>query len=231
MPPADPYGTPVSGGPYAPPSSGAPYLPPTSGGGYPQPGYPGQPYPTQPLPTQGLPAPGYPQQPGYPEPYPGFAPGYPPAAPPKKKRGLMITLILVAALVLCGGGGTAAYFVLNNLDGKGQATPTDAVTGFLKAVYEEKDVDKASTFVCKDARDKGKLTRKINELKEYEAKYNKSPKFSWPAPKIESQNQNTAVLTVKIQFSTSDDRVAESKLKIVTINKSGWWVCDIKEAT
>jgi flagellar basal body-associated protein FliL len=225
--PVDPYSNPVSGSPYAP-SSGGGYAP-TSGGGYPPTsgaGYAPGAYPPPGYPTQAFPQQGYPQDPyaaGFPSPY------GPPPPPPKKKRGLMITLILVAALVLCGGGGTGAYFLVNNIDGKGQASPTEAVTGFLTAVYVDKNVDKAITFVCKDARDKGKLTKKIQELKEYGDKY-KSPKFTWAAPTIDTQTNQTATLSVKINFSTADDRVAERNLKIVTVNKSGWWVCEVKDA-
>ncbi len=231
-------GAPSSGGGYAPTSGGG--YQPTSGGGYgpgpypapgteqpaygAQPGYPPGGYPTQPL----SPQPGYPQDPygaGFPP--PGYGP--PPPPPPKKKRGLMITLILVAVLVLCGGGATGAYLLVNNLDGKGQASPTDAVTGFISAVFVDHDVDKASKFVCKDARNKAKLTKKIQELKDYEQQY-KSPKFSWAAPTVETQSNESATLNVKINFSTADDRVAERALKILTVNKSGWWVCEVKDA-
>jgi hypothetical protein len=233
----DPYNPPVSGSPYAP-SSGGPYAPssgggyaPTSGGGYGPGPYPvpGAEQPHYGAPP-GYPTQAFPPQPGYPQdPYAaGFPPAYGAPPPPKKKRGLVITLILVAALVLCGGGGTAAYFLVNNLDGKGQATPNEAVTGFLNAVFIDKNVDKASTFVCKDARDKGKLTKKIQELKDYEQRY-KNPKFTWPAPTVESANKQTATLRVKINFSTSDDRVTERNLKIITVNKSGWWVCEVKD--
>ncbi len=226
MPPVDPYSNPVSGTPYSP------AYPPTSGGGYAPGGYPvpGSEQPTyqgQPgYPPPGYPTQAFPPQPGY-DPYAG-AYGQP-VAPPKKKRGMMITLILVAALVLCAGGGTGAYLLVNNLDGKGQASPTEAVTGFLNAVFVDKNVDRASTYVCKDARDKGKLTKKIQELEDYEAKY-KNPKFTWPAPTVESQNKDTATLSVKINFSTEDDRVAERNLKIIAVNKSGWWVCEVKDA-
>jgi hypothetical protein len=245
----DPYAPPTSGQPYAPPTSGQPYAPPTSGQPYGQPGYgpptSGQPYgqPGYGPPTSGQPygteqfsaPPGYPTQqfpgqPGYPPGQPGFPPGqlgYP--QPPKKKRGLMITLIVVAiVVVLCGGGGTGAYFLVNNVEtGKGQASPTEAVQAFLRAVYVDKDVDAASKLVCAQARDKNALTKKINELKSYEAQY-KGPTYTWAAPTIQSQNKDTATVTADVKFNTSDDRQSEQKLTITTTKKSGWWVCEVR---
>jgi hypothetical protein len=143
----------------------------------------------------------------------------------------MITLIVVAiVVVLCGGGGTGAYFLINNVEtGKGKASPTDAVQAFLKAVYVDKDIEAANKLVCSQARDKNALTKKINELKSYEAQY-KGPTYTWAAPTVESQNKSTATLSVDVKFNTSDDRQSEQKLKIVATNNSGWWVCEVRNA-
>jgi flagellar basal body-associated protein FliL len=225
--PYDPYAQPNPPAPQPPPAWGAP--PPTSGAGFP----PNAPYPTSGGPTSGGPTSGGPTS-G--QPYP--APGYPgdatfsaAAPPPRRRRGLLITSIVLAVVVLlCGGGGTAAYFLVKSVEGRGQATPEQAVDGFLTAVFKDKDVDKATTYVCSAARDKSSLTRKINELKSYQQKY-KSADFSWPSPTVDKQTKNSATLTVPVKFSTNDDRVAEKKLRFTAVNESGWWVCEVRDVS
>ena len=231
-PQPDPYGAPPTSGqpyqpdPYAPPTSAQPYAPPTGA----QPAafaQPGQQYP----PTSGIPMPTSAQpygQPGY-APNTGYigGPGYPPGAPPKKKRGLMITLLVIGlAVVLCGGGGAAAYFVFRDSGGKGQATPVDAVQGFLKAIYVEHDADAAADLVCSSSRDKNALIKRIDDIKSYDASL-KDPAYTWPTPTVEKQDTKSATVSADVKVTTSDDKVAESKLKFLTVNDSGWFVCEI----
>ena len=174
--------------------------------------------------------PGPQPQPG--EPYQPHEPRQPRQAnrPHQKKRALLITSIVLAVVILlCGGGGTAAYFLVRSVDGRGQATPQEAVDGFLTAVFKEKDVDKATTYVCSASRDKASLTKKINELRAYQQKY-RSAQFTWPDPTVDEQSKSTATLTVPVKFTTDDDRVAERKLRFTTVNESGWWVCEVGDA-
>jgi hypothetical protein len=215
-------------GQFAPPTSGGPQ--PTSGGtapGYPAP--PGQPgYQAQPGQPGYPPPPGYAAQANYPT---GFPAGYPAPEPPRRHRGLLITtIVLGVVLLLCGGGGTTAYFLIKNLGDQGKASPSAAVDGFLTAVLRDHDVDKANKFVCSDSRDKAALSRKIDELRSYEQKY-KSPQYSWTTPTVESRKGSTATLTVPVKITTADDRVAEMKLKFVTVDDSGWWVCEVGSAS
>jgi hypothetical protein len=234
----DPYGPPTSGQPYAPPpvqpdpygppTSGQPYGPPTGmpPAAFPQ---PGQQYP----PTSGIPMPTSAQpyaQPGY-APNTGYlgAPGYQPPGtpPPAKKRGLMITLLVIGlAVVLCGGGGAAAYFVFRDSGGKGQASPVDAVQGFLKAIYVDHDADAAANLVCSSSRDKNALIKRIDDIKSYDTSL-KDPAYTWPAPTVEKQDTKSATVDADVKVTTSDDKVAESKLKFLTTNSSGWFVCEI----
>jgi hypothetical protein len=174
---------------------------------------------------------GYPGAPGYPGtaeyPTSGY-PGAPTPTTPRRKRGLKITLIVLAvALVLCGGGGVGAYLLLRNTDGKGQDSPTAATDAFLTAVYKDKDVTKASKYVCSAARNTQNLDKKVNEIKAYEEKY-RSPRYTWAPPTVESQNKDTAKLTVAVKFTSADDRTAEQKLRITAVNDNGWWVCDVQ---
>src|SRR6266536_119755 len=165
---------------------------------------------------------------------PGFAAdpqfGYQPPAAPRRRRAVLITsIVLGVVLVLCGAGGTSAYFLVKKVGGSGKATPTAAVDGFLTAVFTNHDVDEANRFVCAAARDKAKLTKKIDELRSYEQKY-KTPKYSWPEPKVDSRKNDTAIVNVPVTITTADDRVAERQLRFVTVNDSGWWVCEVGEA-
>lgn len=207
QPPAEPY----------PPSSGAPY----------QPAYPTSAIPSSGYPTAGYPVAGYPTA-GHPaaEPYPPTGPA---AAPPPRRRGLIITSIVLAiALVLCGGGAAGAYYLVKKVEGNGQPNPVEAVDGFLKAVFLDNDAEKAARYVCPDARDTEALSKKIDELETFRDQY-KSPQYSWPTPTVQEQDGKTATVTATVKLTTSDDRVSEKNLKIITVDESGWWVCEVTE--
>jgi hypothetical protein len=195
---------------------------PTSGfPGQPTSGFPGQPtsgFPGQP--TSGFPA----------DPYAaGYQPGYQQPAPPRN-RGLKITLIVLAVvLVLCGGGGAAAYFVTKGNTGKGQANAVDAVNGFLKAVYKDKNTTDALKYVCASSRNKEKLAARVDEIKKYDSGLS-SPTYTWPAPTEEKKDSKSATFLVQIKVATSDEKVAETKYKFLATNDNGWWVCEITAA-
>ncbi|MFF5234272.1 hypothetical protein [Dactylosporangium sp. NPDC000521] len=195
------------------PTSGFPAQPTSGFPGQPTSGFPGQP-------TSGFPA----------DPYAGgYQPGYQQPAPPRK-RGLMITLIVLAVvLVLCGGGGAAAYFVQKGNQGKGQPTAVDAVNGFLKAVYKDKNTTDALKYVCSSSRDKNKLAARVDDIKKYDAGLT-SPTYTWPAPTVEKQDASSATLIVPIKVATSDEKVAETKYKFLATKDNGWWVCEITAA-
>ncbi|GIJ53893.1 Rv0361 family membrane protein [Virgisporangium aurantiacum] len=225
--PAGPYGPPPSsGGPYGPPpSSGGPYGPPP-GGQFGQPGAPYDPnqaaYPTSgfPAPTSGYPGAGYGPDPT------GAYPGAP--APARSRRTLLISLIAAVVLVVIAGGGITAFLIFGRSGGEGQANPTAAATNFLTAVYKDKDATKAARYVCSSARDKGDITKKVDEVKAYATKFNRDPQFTWDEPKVENSGKETATVAVTVRFSTSDDRAAEQKLTITTVKDDGWLVCEIK---
>lgn len=256
--PFPPYGAPAGESPtYSMPAAGQPYPPtvPLAAGGqqtaqFPASGQPampgqvpapmpgpvsGQPgYPTSGVPHQGAfpPPTGYPQQVGYPQ-QPGFPPqpGYPvsPAPAPKKRRALLITSIILGVVVLlCAGGGVTGFLLTRNLDGKGQASPTEAVTGFLHAVYDEHDADKAGSYVCGAAKDTKAITRKINEAEQAERKY-PSAQFRWSTPTVREQKTDSAVVMTKLRLLTTDERMAEQDLKFTVIKKNGWLVCEIQQ--
>lgn len=137
-------------------------------------GTPGDPNP-QPPPTGGAPPGSAP---------PAGPPAYPSEPQPRKRPAvLIVSLVLAAAVLLCGGGGTAAFLALRNSeDGQGAKEPQVAVDGFLKAVYQERDAEKAATFVCSAARDDEKITTKVAEVQKYVAQYQNPGSAGPPRP-------------------------------------------------
>ncbi|HLL65659.1 MAG TPA: hypothetical protein VK453_07905 [Micromonosporaceae bacterium] len=243
-PSAQPSGPPADASPDSqpPPPPGHPSAPPP---GYPyQPqswGPPADPRPGyQPPPPPGHPSappPGYPSQPppGYPSQPPGDQanpfPGQPPAPPRKKRRGLLIAIIALAvSLVLCGGVGLAAYLTFRASEGAGAETPTEAVTRFLEAIFVDNDATEAGKVVCRAARDRPALVKRLKEIEESDLKY-RSPRYTWEPPKAVSEEPTKVTLTTTVKLTTADDRVAEQVLSFVTIKDNGWWVCDIGGGT
>jgi flagellar basal body-associated protein FliL len=162
--------------------------------------------------------------PGYP--YPAFGP----PLPPPRRRGLWITLIVLAVLlVLGGGGGVAAYLATRNPDGKGQATPQDAVDRFLQAVYVDQSSTKAAPLVCKAARDPKKLSAKVDEIKHQSQQYD-NPKYAWSYVRTDSPTKTQAVVSTKITLTTDDVQTATETIKVTTIRSDGWFVCDVAPA-
>ncbi|ATO16002.1 hypothetical protein CO540_21080 [Micromonospora sp. WMMA2032] len=194
-------------------------------------GTPGDPIP-QPA-SAGLtpPGPGVPAPGATPPPGSGPAPGHPayPAGPPPRKRPtlLIASLVLAAAVLLCGGGGTAAFLALRDgEDGRGAKEPQVAVEGFLKAVYQERDAEKAATFVCSAARDDRKIAAKVAEVQKYAGQY-QNPRFRWTNPVVDNQTGDRATVSTRVTMTTADEKVADQELRFTVVQKTGWWVCEV----
>jgi hypothetical protein len=159
------------------------------------------------------------------------ASGVPGAAQPARRRSAVAiaSIVLGVALLLCAGGGTGAYFLITRVGSHGRPTPSQAVDGFLDAVFRQRDAEKASAFVCNESRDTAALKHKINELREYADRY-RSPHFTWATPRVESRRGNTATLTVPVTVVTADDRTAQKKLSFIAVRESGWYVCEVRDA-
>jgi flagellar basal body-associated protein FliL len=148
-------------------------------------------------------------------------------APARRRGGLWVSLALTVILLLCGGGAISAYFLISNADtGKGAPDPATAVDRFRTAVYTERDADVADGLVCRQARDKDKLTTRINEIKNYVNVYD-GPAFHWTEPRVGGQTEERAAVTVQLTLSTDDEKQAEQTLTFTTIHKTGWLVCDV----
>ena len=148
-------------------------------------------------------------------------------APVRRRGGLWVSLALTVILLLCGGGAVSAYVLISNADsGKGAPDPATAVNRFLTAVYTEQDAAVADGLVCRQARDKDKLTARINEIKNYVNVYD-GPAFHWTEPQVGGQTEKRAVVTVQLTLSTEDEKRADQTLTFTTIHKTGWLVCDV----
>jgi hypothetical protein len=153
--------------------------------------------------------------------------GVPPATA-RSGRGLVIAgVALVAALVLSGAV-VAGWLLMQGTDRDGAATPTDAVDGFLAAVYSDLDADGAATWVCAEARDVDALTAKIDSVRGYHDLY-PDPRFSWNEPEVIEQTDGVATVAVTVTMLTDDERTADQDLRVVVLDKDphGWWVCNV----
>ncbi|EWM67053.1 hypothetical protein MCBG_04186 [Micromonospora sp. M42] len=128
---------------------------------------------------------------------------------------------------LCGGGGTAAFLVLRDAEnGQGAKEPQIAVDGFLKAVYQERDAEKAATFVCSAARDDEKIAAKVAEVRKYAEQY-QNPRFRWSNPTVDNETGDRATVSARVTMTTADEKVAEQSLRFTVVRKTGWWVCEV----
>ncbi|WP_433298891.1 hypothetical protein ACQP2F_44730 [Actinoplanes sp. CA-030573] len=151
----------------------------------------------------------------------------PPSAAPAKKRGaLWVSLALAATLMLCAGGAVSAYFLLRDADNPGSPDPATAVNRFLTAVYTQQDATAADDLVCREARDKTKLTDRVNEIKTYSAGY-QDPVYRWDEPAVSSAEKDRAEVSVQVTLSTGDEKTAKQDLEFTVIRKTGWLVCEV----
>ena len=156
------------------------------------------------------------------------AAGEPVPAPPRKRRaGLIAAASLAIVLVLCGGGGTAAFLLLRGTEsGEGAAQPVTAVDAFLQAVYTDKDATRAIAMVCVEARDEAAITEKVREVQGYETTY-VNPRFRWDPPTVATENEERAIVSVKLTMTTGDEKRSEQQLRFTVVRKTGWWVCEV----
>jgi flagellar basal body-associated protein FliL len=181
------------------------------------------PYP----PSQGYPQPYIPPPPEAPQPYPWYQQ---PQPPPKKRRGLLVAILSVVFVLFLAGGGVSVYLLTRD-NTKGQATPQAAADGFLTAVYTNHDATAAGRYVCPQARDGGKLTAKINEIKQRDSQY-ELPKYTWSTPVVKndaSTGQDETHLSITLTLRTANEQKAEQSLLITATRHNGWWVCEVKQ--
>lgn len=144
----------------------------------------------------------------------------------RKRGALWISLALAATLLLCGGGAVSAYFLLRDADNPGSPDPATAVNRFLTAVYTQQDATSAEQFVCRESRDKRKLTDRVDQIRTYAEGYT-DPIFRWGDPAVSGQTSDRATVAVQLTMSTSDEKTAEQDLRFTVIHKTGWLVCEV----
>ncbi|WP_433388404.1 Rv0361 family membrane protein [Micromonospora sp. KLBMP9576] len=178
-------------------------------------------------------APGPPAGPGgFPGPAvpppPAGHPPYQPAPAPRKKRGVIIvSVVLAVVLLLCVGGGVVAFLALRDVEsGEGAKEPAVAVDEFLKAVYEDRDADRAAGLVCTGARDEKKIKAKVAEVEKHVSAH-QNPRFRWSSPKVDDQSAERATVTTRLTMTTADEKTADQDLRFTVVKKTGWWVCEV----
>ena len=108
----------------------------------------------------------------------------------------------------------------------GSPDPATAVNRFLTAVYTQQDAASAEQLVCRESRDKTKLTDRVDQIKTYADGY-PDPIFRWGDPAVSDQTSDRATVTVRLTMSTSDEKTAEQNLRFTVIHKTGWLVCEV----
>ncbi|MEV6842711.1 hypothetical protein [Actinoplanes sp. NPDC051411] len=161
-----------------------------------------------------------------PHPQPWPAPAARPAPRRRRRGALWVSLALVATLLLCGGGAVSAYFLLRDADNPGSPDPATAVNRFLTAVYSQQDAGSAEQFVCRESRDKTKLTDRVDQIRTYSEGYT-DPVFRWGDPAVSDQTGDRASVAVELTMSTSDEKTAKQDLRFTVIHKTGWLVCEV----
>ncbi|MCX4389022.1 hypothetical protein OG777_19115 [Micromonospora peucetia] len=161
-------------------------------------------------------------------PPPAGDPAYQPPAAPRKKRGVLIASIALAViLLLCAVGGVVAFLTLRDAEsGEGAKEPAVAVDEFLKAVYQDRDADRAAGLVCSSSRDEKKVAAKVAEVEKRVAAH-QNPRFRWSSPQVDNQTADRATVITKVTMTTADEKVADQDLRFTVVKQTGWWVCEV----
>jgi hypothetical protein len=156
----------------------------------------------------------------------------PVAAKPGPRRvgpAALATAVFITVLALCLGGGAVSFFVVQSLEPRGTATPESALEGFLRAVFVDRDADRAADFVCADNRNDEELARLVFEVRTFTSRYS-SADTRWTYPGVRRTGKREASADVTLTLSTVDQRVSEKRVRLLLVDDSGWWVCEV-EAT
>jgi len=145
---------------------------------------------------------------------------------PAPSRSRRVPLLIALLVLTLAAGAAVTWLALRPRGEPGPSDPTEAVSRFLTVVYQHEDLSGTEALVCAAAADRDALRGKLDELRAYDGRY-RSPLYTWPTPRLVEQTEQTATLTVPITVTTDDDRVAEQRLRFVTVRDHGWRVCEI----
>jgi hypothetical protein len=138
-------------------------------------------------------------------------------------------IVLAVVLLLCGGGSLSAYLLLRNADGAGAGDPQTAATDFLDAVYEQQSARRAADLVCSAARNRDEIAKKVDEIKRSVRAY-KDPRFVRSELTVQQKSDERALVATTMTLVTGDDRIAEQKLRLTVVHKTGWRVCEVESS-
>ncbi len=57
----------------------------------------------------------------------------------------------------------------------------------------------------------------------------KEPQFTWDPPRVTERTDEKAVVSVDVRLVTTDEKRSEQRLTITTVQKTGWWVCEVAD--
>jgi hypothetical protein len=193
-----------------------------------------QPYGQQQQPPYGQPQQPYGQQPNQPQSPGGYPPpadagygqqpyGYP--APPKSNKTPLIVAIVAVVLIGLGVGG---YFLFKGGSG-GSGSPTAAVEGFMSAILDDKDIEKARGFVCAEKANEGSASE-VQEFQKAMGQLGDSVKFEVTDVKEISNDGSTAKVGYKVKVSgsfqgQSADQSVPGEITVIK-EGGGWKVCE-----
>jgi len=151
------------------------------------------------------------------------------APPPPKRVGsaALAAVAFVALLVLCLGGGATSFFVVQSLEPRGTATPESALEGFLRAVFVDRDANRAADFVCTEHRDDKELARLVFEVRAFTSRY-ASADTRWTYPGVRRAGKREASADVTLTLNNADQRVSEKQVRLLLVDHNGWWVCEVE---
>jgi hypothetical protein len=137
----------------------------------------------------------------------------------------MAALAFTVLLALCLGGGTVSFLVVQAIEPHGAATPRDAVEGFLRGVFTDRSADPAE-FICTENRDDKDLARLVFQVRELQRRYSSSD-VQWTYPPLDQASKSIDT-TVTLHYSTVDGKTVDKPLRMLLVNRLGWWVCEVE---
>lgn len=143
----------------------------------------------------------------------------------RSRSGLVVSLIFGVVLLLCIGGGAGAYLLVSRIEGRGADSATAAAETVLRAIFLERDQEKATDYLCTEV-DPQIIKQKIDEVNDLLTD-NPDATFSWEMTE-KSRTRIKAVLDVHLHVHGSRQELTSHNYEITTQSDGGWRVCGLK---
>jgi hypothetical protein len=138
-----------------------------------------------------------------------------------------VTIVFVMVLTLCLGGAATSFFVLQRLEPRGSAAPETALEGFLQAVFVQQDANRVADFVCAENGDDRELARLVFEVRAFSTRY-ASATTRWTYPDVRRTGNRDASADVTLTVTSDGQRVSEKRVRLLLVDRHGWWVCEVE---